>query len=504
MKKIWDYIVIGSGMGGLSAGAVLAKSGASVLVMEKGTSPGGCCSSFTRAGYIFEAGATTLVGFEPGLPMAALESQASVTFPKQKLSLSMKIHMHGQLIHRFSLKEKWVEECVRVFGRKRRQKLFWNFTLWLSRSVWDISSRYSLFPFTSLGDVLRSLRFFRLVDPIAFLFSFLTTKQVLFLFGLSGDTMFKKFIDEQLLITTQCTSDTAPFLSASAGLSYPQLDNFYIPGGMVEIPRTLLTALSQNGGECLFKTEVTFIEQELNEGEGKGHKNALWKVKTKNAIYQAKNIISNIPIWNLKEIYLGKGDNFEKDANRFEAGIWGAFTIGIALRTKIPTSECLHHQIHLKHALPHGGGESIFVSLSQEDDTVRSKAGIRILSISTHIKNPEHWEKNGKVYAQKKEEIVGEVIQALAENLDWFSKEDIVFLHSASPVTWQSWTGRKFGRVGGIPSHYFKNPFSYLGSVSKIPNLYLTGDTAYPGQGVPAVCLGGMNLARRLLKIKRD
>ena len=35
-------IVIGSGMGGLSCGVILAKNGYEVMVLEQGSQPGGC------------------------------------------------------------------------------------------------------------------------------------------------------------------------------------------------------------------------------------------------------------------------------------------------------------------------------------------------------------------------------------------------------------------------------------------------------------------------------
>ena len=54
MPAYFDVIVIGSGIGGLTAGAYLAKSGFKVLIVERAKKVGGYCGSFTRNGFTFD------------------------------------------------------------------------------------------------------------------------------------------------------------------------------------------------------------------------------------------------------------------------------------------------------------------------------------------------------------------------------------------------------------------------------------------------------------------
>lgn len=51
--KTYDYIIVGAGIGGITTGALLTKSGASVCILEQHSVPGGYGHSFKRKGYVF-------------------------------------------------------------------------------------------------------------------------------------------------------------------------------------------------------------------------------------------------------------------------------------------------------------------------------------------------------------------------------------------------------------------------------------------------------------------
>ncbi len=59
-------IIIGSGMGGLSSGVILAKNGYDVTVLEQGFQIGGCLQCFSRGGVRFETGMHFVGSADPG------------------------------------------------------------------------------------------------------------------------------------------------------------------------------------------------------------------------------------------------------------------------------------------------------------------------------------------------------------------------------------------------------------------------------------------------------
>jgi all-trans-retinol 13,14-reductase len=65
-RNHWDAIVIGSGMGGMTAGAALSKMGHRVLLLEQYKTLGGLTHSFTREGFSWDVGIHYLGCVAPG------------------------------------------------------------------------------------------------------------------------------------------------------------------------------------------------------------------------------------------------------------------------------------------------------------------------------------------------------------------------------------------------------------------------------------------------------
>jgi len=69
----YDVIIIGAGMGGLSAAAHLAVNDVKVLVLEQHDKVGGCTTNFQRGDFTFESSLHEMAGGGPGKKNRVLE-----------------------------------------------------------------------------------------------------------------------------------------------------------------------------------------------------------------------------------------------------------------------------------------------------------------------------------------------------------------------------------------------------------------------------------------------
>jgi len=61
----YDIVIIGGGLGGLTAGAKLAREGKTVLLIEQHSKPGGCATTFKRGDFTLEVGLHEMDGPSP-------------------------------------------------------------------------------------------------------------------------------------------------------------------------------------------------------------------------------------------------------------------------------------------------------------------------------------------------------------------------------------------------------------------------------------------------------
>jgi phytoene dehydrogenase-like protein len=220
---------------------------------------------------------------------------------------------------------------------------------------------------------------------------------------------------------------------------------------------------------------------------------------SKSEVYRARQVVSNIPVWNMGEITEGHVQTeFKHLAKRYEKA-WGAFTMNVATTDGYPDNLTLHHQIHvdLPTGLPHTGSKSIFVSLSKRGDRARAPQGERVMNVSCHA-DPDYWFSLNGDYETARAAVQDAIHEQMKRHLPGFAESELIVSYPATPVTWEKWIHRSKGRVGGLPQSMERSILDWPDAATHVEGLWMCGDTVYPGQGIPGVTLSGINVYYRI------
>lgn len=141
-KKV---IIIGSGLGGLSCGVILAKNGYDVTVLEQASQIGGCLQCFTRYGAKFETGMHFVGSASKGQTldrlMTYLEIDKDVELSKLDETGYDVVSLLGQKYKFANGREPFIEQMAEYFPKQRDHLLaYYN----LVEKVAGASSLHSL------------------------------------------------------------------------------------------------------------------------------------------------------------------------------------------------------------------------------------------------------------------------------------------------------------------------------------------------------------------------
>jgi len=302
---------------------------------------------------------------------------------------------------------------------------------------------------------------------------------------------FVKFVEQQLLITAQNSYKQTPTLSAVMGLNYPQ-EVYYPLGSINQIANLIADDMLKHNGKLLTRTKVENIEKN----------NGLYSVyDNQGALYRAKALVANLPIWSLEKILninsaKKKISNITQEFNN----AWGAFTVYFAFKARL-NLQTNYLQIHAnkeisncKTHLEHNG--SIFVTLSEDND--RSPSGWTSVTISTHTDAQQWFDFSAENYKEQKQKTQDEILELLFTTIPELRNFEKTAFMSGTPKTFYKYTNREKGFVGGI-KHDINKPIIFMPQqkFSRHEDIFLVGDTSFPGQGIAAVSYSALSFAQK-------
>ncbi|MEP6518183.1 FAD-dependent oxidoreductase [Microcoleus vaginatus] len=515
--------VIGGGIGGLTAAALLARRGYKVLVLDQAIVPGGCASTFKRKGFTFDVGATQVAGLEPGGIHHRIFSELDIELPAATpCDPACAVFLPGETapISVWRDPQKWQEERQRQFPGSEP---FWQLLSALFKASWKFQGRDPVLPPRNFWDFWQLIQAVRPDTLITFPFTFMTVGDALRLCGLGDNLRLKTFLDLQLKLYSQVdTEETALLYAATAlGVSQEPQGLYHLQGSMQVLSDRLVGAIERDGGKVLLRHTV----ESIVSANGKATGTVIRNQKTGEVWTEtADRIVANVTAQNLVKLMSSEPivvnstdnltDNLSVKSETSETNnqlpnqmagykyrvdklppASGAFVIYLGVHESAIPENCPPHlQFLYDYKGEIGENNSLFVSVSHPGDG-RAPKGMATIIASSFTDTRMWW--NSVDYEGLKQKYTVGAIARLSEYFN-LTPESIVHQEAATPRTFARYTARDRGVVGGIGQRIPTfGPFGFANR-TPIKNLWLVGDSTHPGEGTAGVSYSALTVVRQM------
>lgn len=485
-----DVVVVGGGFGGLATALRLAELGADVVLCETLRYPGGCASTFTRNGYQFEAGATLFSGlgkgqlfsdwnekWDLGLRFDALDPLVEMRTARWNLEVPSEPRA---LVERFDRLPGADPAALRNFFRTQRS---------VADALWKLFDDPSLLPPLDGSALLRHLARTPSYAPVLRWMNRPLLAAVRH-HGLNDWEPLRTYLDAVSQITVQASASEAEAPFAMAAMDYFFRGTGHVHGGIGKLAWGLTDAIQQAGGEVQLANRVKAMSR---DGDG-------WRVETRKGPMHTPTVVANVLPQALSSMTKPRLNGAVRDVEAAVEGGWGAAMLYLVVDAKgAKGSEAQHLQLIDDVDAPFQEGNHVFCSMSGEHETDRAPAGQRTVTVSTHVPMKTLVD----LGREEQGEYIAGIQNQMRETIERRAPELIehsVFQMTASPRTFERFTGRHSGYVGGVPRrvgwrHYRPRA---LWPREAAPGLFLVGDSVLLGQSTLAVALGGARTAETI------
>ncbi len=468
----YDVIIVGSGIGGLTCGALLSKRGYKVLVLEQHYQVGGYCSSFRRGDFVFNSGVEDVSGLWEKGPVNYLLKELELKKEELFVRNTVRYIFKGDEIDMPADLDGFVKLFSKMFPDEKEEiSAFFDEAKKAYAECYKDAEIYGTpLPAELIVKVFGKRKLLDYPKEHPYFYSWLNKT-----FQQELDEHFKSKDLKVLLSALLAYVGTEPEKTPAVGalvacISYYLHGGYFMKGGAQKFANSLREYIESHSGKVLVKHKVDKILTE--KGEVKG-------VKVGDKIFRSSIVVSNA---NAKTTFLGLvgEDKLSREFIEYVKGLRmspSCFMVFLGVNMNLSNYPTLIKNLD-------EGYEIVINSNADPNLAPEGKASITLITFANYYDFPE---RGTNEYLQKKEEFAKRLIEKAEEVIPNLSKH-IVVRDAATPKTLERYTSMPEGAIYafdqsiGTKRPYFKTP---------IKGLYLVGASTFPGGGIEAVVISG-------------
>jgi len=498
LRDRYDVIVVGAGLGGLTAASLLAKRGVSVLLIDRQNKPGGSCTSFKREDVVYDVGTAMLYGFgergfkpfrflmnelEEPIDVVAHATLARMTFEGHEITFWPDLDRFLGELGDFYPEER---EGLRAFYADLF-KMYENIVLKNEVVVppSEFSSRQGLRQL--LSGPLAMLKMQKLLN--------MSVKDLLDRYFHTPGVV--NFFDKLCSAYCYCTAAETPAILAATMFLDNHVGGVYYPaGGAQMLPNKLEKAFERDGGQILYRHLVDEIL--IREGQAYGVRLAGGQE------ILADRVVANATVWN---IYgnLVRPEHIAPERLAWAQGLVPTFpsmTLYLLVDAQALPPSVLPWEIFIEKGEVIDSSDLTLYVNALVDRTLCPEGKLVITVIAPNLgqwPSPTDPAYGSAEYGALKEREAQLMLDQIEQHYPGFGQH-IEGMTVGTPTTIERYLLKNGGAVGGPKNAIGQHMLNRLHARSEWKNLYFCGDSTVMATGAPATAVSGVGAANVILR----
>ncbi|MBI5078613.1 NAD(P)/FAD-dependent oxidoreductase [Candidatus Saganbacteria bacterium] len=481
----YDVIVVGAGIGGLTAGVLLSKRGCRVLMLEQHSKVGGYWVSFRRRDFTFSAGVIDVSGLWEKGPVAYLLREAGLKKEDFFVRNTVKYFLKGREIAIPPGLEGTVKVLSSHFPDEEESisRFFEEAKMAYEECYREAGIFGAPLPPYLLAKAFGGEKVFNYPREHPHFYNYLnkTFKDKL-------DEFFKNENLKSLLgglwgYTGAPPEKTSALMGLTVWMSYLMHGGYFPRGGPRALVDVLHDFIQHHGGEVLTGQKVDQIVVENKTVRG---------IKAGGRFFKSPLIAADA---NARTVFLelvGEGNLGKKFVSYIKGLKMSISCLVVYLGIE---GDLSRYPVLMKDV--EGGYEIVVISNADKNLAPAGKSAALILTSANYYDFPP---RGTKEYAEKKKELAAQAVRK-AEKLIPGLGERVIFQEAATPRTMERYVLMPEGALYSfeqsveVERPYFKTP---------VKGLYLVGASTFPGGGTEGAVISGIICAQDICGWKRD